>query len=254
MANRIPRNAPAALGQDVGNLFETAVLEGIRQEVEAKGHTVSAATLENGTGNKYQIDVVVFNPDKEPVIILDPKYIRYTKHNRDKGSWLCVAHYSLRKTFPSIRKSIAILGGRWSGPSIALIESFGVEVQEVPFPHMVNVLHRHGVEFDWPERDGGVTAKRGLEALRGLSSDEKRQIGTELVAGVIGNVNAAVVQVLNADMQTLGSRVSQVEVLLKTNQDEMMLRRYDSIVDSLRGMTELVADLDDVRGLLQRED
>lgn len=196
---------------------------------------------------------MVFSPAEEPIIIIAPKYIRYTKHNRDKGSWLCVAHYSLRKTFPSIRKSIAVLGDRWSDSSIALIESFGVEVQEVAFTHMVNVLGRHGVEFDWPERDGGVTARRGLEALRGLSGDEKRQIGAELVAGVIGNVNAAVVQVLNADVQTLGSRVSQVEILLKTDQDEMMLRRYDSIVDSLRGMTELVADLGDVRSLLQRE-
>ena len=247
-----PRNTAAALGQDVGNIFESAVLEGLRQEIEVRGHTVRPETLENGTGNSYQIDVVVFNSNNEPVIIIDPKYIRYTKHNRDKGSWLCVAHYNLRKTFPSIRKSIAVLGGRWSGTSRALIRSFGVEVQEVGFAHMVHVLGQHGVEFDWPERDGGVTARRGLETLRGLGDEGKSQIGAELIAGVIGNVRSAVAQVLDADTQTLSSRVSQVEVLLKTNRDEMVLLTYDSIVESLRGMTGLVADLGDISDLLQR--
>lgn len=127
-------NPASALGEAVGKLFEAAVLQGLAEVVAARGHTIRPARLRNGTGNVYQIDAVVFDVDDNPVIIIDPKYIRYTKHNRDKGSWLCVAHYNLRKTFPTIRKSIAVLAGRWSAPSRALIRSFGVETLEVPSP------------------------------------------------------------------------------------------------------------------------
>ena len=85
--------ATSALGQEVGKLFEQAVTESVREEVEARGHSIRPAKLKNGTGNVYQIDAVVFDANDDPVIIIDPKYIRYTKHNRDKGSWLCTAHY-----------------------------------------------------------------------------------------------------------------------------------------------------------------
>ena len=248
-----PRNAASAFGQDIGKLFEHAIIAGLQQEVERHNHTVRPETLQNGTGNAYQIDAVVFTPAGEPVIIIDPKYIRYSKHNRDKGSWLCVAHYNLRKTFPTIRKSIAVLAGRWSQPSKALIHSFGVEVLEVDFTHMVNVLGAHGIEFDWPERDGGVIARPGLTRFRSLSGLERSQIGDELIAGVIGDLRNAIVQVLEADMKSLPSRVSHVEVLLKTDRGEMMLRTYDSISDSIRGMVDLVADLGDISALLQRE-
>ena len=116
--------ATSALGQEVGKLFESAVIESVRDEVESRDFSIRPARLRNGTGNTYQIDAIVFDADEQPVIIIDPKYIRYTKHNRDKGSWLCVAHYNLRKTHRSIRKSIAALAGRWSAPSKAMIQSF----------------------------------------------------------------------------------------------------------------------------------
>jgi hypothetical protein len=137
----------------VGKLFEMAIIEGLREEVEARNHTIRPAKLTNGSGNSYQIDAVVFDDSGNPIIIIDPKYIRYTKHNRDKGSWLCVAHYNLRKTYPSIRKSIAVLGGRWSAPSKGLIRSFGVEILEVPFDKIAGVLAGRGIDFDWQESD-----------------------------------------------------------------------------------------------------
>ena len=129
----MPTNAASAFGEEIGKLFENAILKGLSETVKNRGCSIKPAKMKNGTGNIYQIDAVIFNKASKPIIIIDPKYIRYTKHNRDKGSWLCVAHYNLRKTFPSIRKSIAILAGRWSKPSIELIKSFGVEVLEVPF-------------------------------------------------------------------------------------------------------------------------
>ena len=243
-------NPAAALGEAVGKLFENAVTNGLRQDVENRDHTIRPAKLTNGTGNTYQIDAVVFDKNGNPIIIIDPKYIRYTKHNRDKGSWLCTAHYNLRKTFPSIRKSIAVLAGRWSVPSRALVRSFGVELMDVPFSRMVSVLREYGIDFNWAEKDK-ETPLRSWEVFSALETLDREAIGAEFTEGVMGDLRNAVNNVLDTDINSLPSRVSSVEILLKTDQDEMLLRTFDSIVASLQHMMQLVSDNPDISELLQ---
>ena len=242
-------NAGSALGEAVGKLFETAILEGLREEVEARNHTIQPAKLTNGSGNSYQIDAVVFDASGNPVIIIDPKYIRYTKHNRDKGSWLCVAHYNLRKTFPTIRKSIAVLGGRWSAPSKALIRSFGVEILEVPFDKIVNVLAGWGVNFDWQEKDREA-ASVAWEIYETLDAGDHEKIALEMTSDILEQLKSDVILVLETDMNAIPHRVSEVEVLLKTDQDEMLLLTFGSIADTLRAMARLVSDRPDISDLL----
>ena len=244
-------NPASALGQEVGKLFERSVLESIRAEVETRNHIVNPAKLRSGTGNQYQIDAVVFDADHAPIIIIDPKYIRYTKHNRDKGSWLCTAHYNLRKTHRSIRKSIAVLAGRWSEPSKALIQSFGVETLEVPFDHMVDVLKIHGVDFDWPESGGSSVARQSLNVFSNLSDDTKGKIGRDLVSGITAKLIEEVIQVLDTDIETIATRVDQVEILLKTSQGEMILSSFESVTDAMKALTDLVSDRPDIRAFIQ---
>ncbi len=243
--------AASALGQEVGKLFESAVLESVRDEVESRGYSIRPARLRNGTGNVYQIDAVVFDSDNQPIIIIDPKYIRYTKHNRDKGSWLCVAHYNLRKTHRSIRKSLAVLAGRWSNPSKALIRSFGVEALEVPFDHMANILRTYDVEFDWPEDKGELTARVSLENFSELDEDTKLEIGVKMVSGVSVSLQDGVVQVLDTDIDSMATRVAEVEILLKTNQGEMILSSFDSVPEAMKALTDLVSDKPDIRTFIQ---
>ena len=243
--------ATSALGQEVGKLFESAVLESVRDEVESRGYSIRPARLRNGTGNVYQIDAVVFDSDNQPIIIIDPKYIRYTKHNRDKGSWLCVAHYNLRKTHRSIRKSLAVLAGRWSNPSKALIRSFGVEALEVPFDHMANILRTYDVEFDWPEDKGELTARVSLENFSELDEDTKLEIGVKMVSGVSVSLQDGVVQVLDTDIDSMATRVAEVEILLKTNQGEMILSSFDSVPEAMKALTDLVSDKPDIRTFIQ---
>ena len=243
-------NPASALGEAVGKLFESAVVQGLRREVEARGYTIRPARLTNGTGNTYQIDAVVFDADENPVIIIDPKYIRYTKHNRDKGSWLCTAHYNLRKTFPTIRKSIAVLAGRWSEPSKALIRSFGVEILEVPFDGMVSVLGEYGVNFAWAEKDR-ETPRAAWDHFASLESDTHTAIASDLTEGIIDRLRTAVTQVLDAEISTLPTRISEVEVLLKTDRDEMVLLTFDSAAAALQAMARLVSDRPDISDLLE---
>ena len=244
--------AASALGQEVGKLFENAVLESVRAEVESRNHLTRPARLRNGTGNSYQIDAVVFDANEQPVIIIDPKYIRYTKHNRDKGSWLCVAHYNLRKTHTSIRKSISVLAGRWSAPSKKLIKSFGVETLEVPFDHMADTLQSYGVEFNWPESGGESVARQSLESFNNLSTDDKENIGKDMVSGISNRLVNEVIQVLDTDADSMATRVEQVEILVKTNQGEMILSSFQSVPDAMKALTDLISDKPDIRAFIQQ--
>ena len=239
-------NAASALGQAVGKLFEQAIITGLKATAAAHNCTIEPARLENGTGNRYQIDGVIFDAAKNPLALIDPKYIRYTKHNRDKGSWLCVAHYNLRKTYPSLRKSIAILAGNWSDPSIALIRSFGVEVFLVPFMDMVEVLQAYDVEFDWAEQDR-VTSRQSWERYQQLSPEECNAIGQEMTASVMPAVCNAVDTVLQLDIQSIPQRVTEVEVILKTNLNEMQVFSHPTVSEAIKALLDLVADRPDIR-------
>lgn len=244
--------AASALGQEVGKLFENAVLESVRTEVENRNHSIRPARLRNGTGNSYQIDAVIFDANEHPIIIIDPKYIRYTKHNRDKGSWLCVAHYNLRKTHTSIRKSIAVLAGRWSAPSKALIRSFGVETLEVSFDHMADTLKAYGVEFNWPESGGERVARKSLEVFSNLSDETKQKIGIEMVSSISDRLQQEVVQILDTDADSIATRVTQVEILVKTTQGEMVLSTFQSVPDAMKALTDLISDKPDIRAFIRK--
>lgn len=95
-------NPASALGEAVGKLIERNVTQAIRNMAAPLGYSVGPERMTNGEGNRFQIDCLVKDASGRPVVIADPKYLRYTKHNRDKGSWLCVAHHNLRKAYPSI--------------------------------------------------------------------------------------------------------------------------------------------------------
>lgn len=104
-------------------------------------------------GIQHNIDGIITNESMQPLVLLESKYIRYKKHNRDKGSWICNTHTALRKRYKSIRASIAILAGSWSKTSLAMIESADVAVFLISFDVIVDILKKYGVDFNWDEKD-----------------------------------------------------------------------------------------------------
>ena len=104
-------------------------------------------------GTAYSIDGIITNESMQPLVLLESKYIRYKKHNRDKGSWICNTHSALRRRYKSIRSSIAILAGSWSTTSLAMIKSADVAVFLISFDNIVNILKKYGVDFSWAESD-----------------------------------------------------------------------------------------------------
>jgi hypothetical protein len=152
-------NWASALGETIGKLIEDEIERTLKPVCTAKGYYYDRGgprpgirsgkklQMVNHSGNTYQLDAVIENPERWPVVLLESKYLRYKKHNRDKASWTCASHYSLRKTHPTVRKSIAVLSGNWSKPSKAFMESFGIELYEVPFESMCQVLGEYGITW-----------------------------------------------------------------------------------------------------------
>lgn len=233
-------NYAATLGEGVGRLFEEAVVRNVVPVVEDLGHTAMPEKMKNGSNNKYQIDLVVRDKNGKPVILIESKYIRYTKHNRDKGSWLCTAHYNLKKTHPSIRKLTAILAGNWSDPSLEMMRSFGVDPVRVEFGVFTSVLSKHGIQFNWDEKDK-ETPRKSLKKFEQLTSKQKQAIGDELISGVTEKIKNDIRNMLKADTPP-ERRVSNVEVVLRTDLNESIAYEFSTVHEALKQLANLTAD------------
>lgn len=246
----MPANPASALGEAAGKLFESAVFGVLERVVGKYGHTVQPQRLVNGTGNSYQIDAVISDSEGRPVVIVDPKYIRYTKHNRDKASWLCTAHYNLRKSHPTLRKSVAVLGGRWSAPSISLMQSFGVETLTVPFDHLCTAFDKASIQFDWHESDREVPAD-SFARFQKLSAQQLSEIAQSMIRPVKGQLAESVESVLRLDTALAPHLVSGVELLVKTELNEMVLFQEPTINAAIARLLQLMPDDVDVATLTQ---
>lgn len=129
-------NPGSALGEAIGALLEEEIHRILKPLAEASNCVyVSTGTsrigksakliLEDSDGNGYNVDSVIINHRFQPLVLIESKYIRYKKHNRDKASWICTAHTKLRERYGTVRKSIAVLMESWSKPSKRLLKFRG---------------------------------------------------------------------------------------------------------------------------------
>lgn len=251
----------SALGEAIGKLIESDVSRAVKEVADKYGLYTDMGglrpdkrkgvklTMINGSGNKYQLDTVVEDKDGRPLITIESKYLRYKKHNRDKASWTCTALYSLRKTYPTIRKSIAVLCGEWSRPSKALLKTFGVEVHEVAFSKIVDVLKQYKINFNWGEKDR-ETAKRAWATFTALDKREINSLSNELTKDVIPAIKKSIERTITADLSR-PKEIAEVEVLIKTSHDEYFAATFPAVNQAIKYLIELQTDKADVRDVLR---
>lgn len=254
-------NFASQLGEAVGIAVEAEIQRIIQETVAPYGLYVDVGgkrpdkrageklLMVNDTGTEYQIDLVVENKENEPLILVESKYIRYKKHNRDKASWTCVAHYKLRTTYPTIRKSIAVLMGNCSDPSKRLMNSFGVEIVEIPFSEMVAVLARAGIRFDWDEKDSR-TPRTSWRKWAALSTDRKRHIAQSILAGHADMIRSLVISAIESEAAP-AANVDRIELLLKTSDDEYHLKKFASVNETMQYLLGLTRDVENIKGKLK---
>lgn len=244
------QNPGSALGEAIGAEMEKALNEFLTILVESRGyHFLSKSPVKNKNGAQkkllmydnfgtaYNIDAVIANESMQPIILIESKYIRYKKHNRDKGSWVCTAHPAVRRRYDSIRSSIAVLAGNWSSTSLAMMKSFNINIFLVPFSRICELLAYYGIEFNWGEKDR-VTAQDAWEKYSNLTDDQKYKVGIEMVNVVKSELANLVLSILD---DTIERQVSRITIELHSNLGEVKSFEFPTVEQAVvfLNMTEL---------------
>lgn len=247
-------NPGSALGEAIGSIMEKAIANLVSESVKnyschyltsgvnkTKSGTVSKKLLMyDNYGNDYNIDGVITNEHMQPLILFESKYIRYKKHNRDKGSWICQAHSSVRKRYHSIRSSIAVLAGSWSATSMAMIKSYDINIFLIPFNEIVTILSQYDIEFDWGEKEIGK-AHIAWQKFSALTDDEKNQIGFKLIENISVNLTNLVDKILDDSLPRL---IDRITIEFTSNLGEVKVYEFQSLDEALEFLNN--KDLDSI--------
>ena len=236
---RAVANPGSALGEAVGASMEKALEKLVGRVADEYGyHYLTAGVrktkagriakkllMADNFGNEYDIDGVIANEHMQPLILFESKYIRYKKHNRDKGSWVCQAHSAIRKRYHSIRSSIAILAGSWSQSSIAMMQSHDINIFLIPFDFITATLARYGVDFEWGEKEK-EKARAAWEQFNTMSSRQKAEVGEAMIQVIKDRLLQRIEQILD---DTAVRRIDKVVLELVSNLGEVKVYEFDSV-------------------------
>lgn len=237
------QNPGSALGESIGAFLEIVLnkyLEDLVQQyacrliskgqVNNKTKNVTKLLLFDNFGTAYNIDAVIANEAMQPLILLEYKYIRYKKHNRDKGSWVCTAHTAIRKRYNSVRSSIAILAGSWSKSSIAMMKSHDINIFIIPFEKITELLKNHEIVFNWGEKERDVAVVSWTK-YNALSDEDKIAIAEEMVSDIKPDLEKAIELTLD---NTTKREVSKVTIEIHTNIGEVKVFEFLNVDEALK--------------------
>ncbi len=211
------------LAEDIGHHF---LSKGIRK---SKAGTQKKLLLYDKFGTEYNIDSVIADESMHPIILIESKYIRYKKHNRDKGSWICTAHPAIRRHYTSVRSSIAVLAGNWSLSSQAMMRSHDVNLLLIPFQSICDLLMVYGIDFNWAEKDR-ATAMKCWKAWVKLNDQQKDSVGMGMVNLVKPELEMLVMSILD---DKTPREIERVTIELSSNLGEVRAFEFDSVEDAI---------------------
>ena len=238
----IVSNYGSAIGEAIGASMEKA-LEVLLNKVADKynyyyltagvrktkaGNPPKKLLMFDNFGNDYDIDGVIANEAMQPLILFESKYIRYKKHNRDKGSWVCHAHSAIRRRYHSIRSSIAILGGSWSKSSLAMMKSHDINIFVIPFDFVCQELSAQGIDFTWEEK-GRDKAKEAWGKFDPLSEQDKLKIGQRMIEEIEEELCQLIDNILD---DSLVRKVDKVVIELVSNLGEVRVFEFGTVEEA----------------------
>jgi len=231
------QNPGSAIGEAIGALMEAAInefLAPLAQDQNARLLTKGPVSAKTGRptklimyddfATKYSIDGVIVNEENQPLILLESKYIRYTKHNRDKGSWVCHAHGKIRLRYSSVRSSIAVLAGNWSATSLKMMSTNNINLFVIPFDHIVTILAPRGIDFNWGEKDRHL-AVIAWNKYSAISEEEQGRIGRQMIEPIKSSLAQLVESTLRDDVPRA---IAKVVVEIYSNLGETKRFKFDS--------------------------
>jgi len=236
------QNPGSALGEAIGVEMEKALNALLTDFVEQfgyhflskipirqKGGKEKKLLMYDSFGTAYNIDAVIANESMQPIILIESKYIRYTKHNRDKGSWVCTAHPAVRRRYNSIRSSVAVLAGNWSSSSLAMMRSYDINIFLIPFSLICDLLAKYGIDFGWAEKDREA-AQTAWETFLALPDAEQAQIGVEMINTVKDELRELVLAILD---DTTVRKIDTVTIELHSNLGEVKVYTFPTLAQAI---------------------
>ena len=247
---KVVTNGGSAIGEAIGDLLEQQVHKTFK-EIEEKNHVYFLTSygktkagkeskkllLPDEHGNEYNMDGLVIDEHGIPLMLIESKYIRYKKHNRDKASWICNAHSAVRRFFPSIRSSVAVLAGNWSATSLAMLTSYGVSYFMVQFNEISEILKDYNVDFEWEENDYDK-ALNAWEVFSSLSEEDKQTIGERMINIIKEELVEYVETVLDDTV------IRELTTIVHTNKNEIFKYTFDNKEDAIEFLESFEGEFD----------
>ena len=249
-------NPGSALGEAIGAAMENSLRQTLAETADSNGcHYLTSGLRKTKSGKKakklllfdiygteYDLDGVIANEAMQPLILIESKYIRYKKHNRDKGSWVCHAHAAVRRRYQSVRSCVAILAGSWSKTSVAMMRSHDINIFLIPFDYICQLLAKVGVDFNWGEKEKDK-AYAAWEKYNQLTKAQQVYVGDEM-AGLIKKDLISIIESTLDDSITREIEVGKVIVELRSNLGETKVLEFDSPEEAMTFLEE--EDLDSI--------
>lgn len=226
-----------------------ALLAGIANEhcfyyIGTNSHTHKAGAkpkkllLHDCYGGKHALDGIIANESMEPIIIFECKYLPYKNRQQEITAQICTAHSAVRRRYHSIRSSIAVLAGSWSGSSIAMMKSNDINIFQIPFSHIVDLLRARQIDFAWGEKEK-EKAYQAWNSYNQLSPIEQQQIGEEMIAIIRDPLVLLVEKILDDKAKR---EVEKVVIEIISNLGEVKIFEFDSVEEAVDFLNE--EDLD----------
>jgi hypothetical protein len=236
-------NPGSALGEAIGALMEKAlqkllidiseehgchyITSGVRKT--KSGKVYKKLLMYDNFGNEYDIDGVIANQALQPLIVIESKYIRYKKHNRDKGSWVYHAHSAIRRHYHSIRSSIAILAGNWSKSSLAMMKSNDINIFIISFDLICDLLDKQKIDFRWVENDI-EKARAAWIRFNALKERQKLYIGEAMIMRIKDELVSMIQNILD---NTIEREIEKVVLELVSNLGEVKVFEFNNVDEAI---------------------
>ena len=229
------KDASSALGQQMGALFDEAVLD-LLHELSAilefelvsppKGKHLQHLTPIHGIPK--QIDhIIAAKGQSDPLVVVELKWLKDSRHIYDKGGWI-EGLAKVKQGNPTVRGALALLAGHWSPKIIQQLE-FGGGVRAIVMlnvDEMYSLLRQYGVDIQIDkERNAIANAEAALEHFTKLSGTPRAQIKKQIAAKGRAEVEKALRHFLTP-VEKLA--VTSIEVSLKTNQGNVFTKEFAS--------------------------
>jgi hypothetical protein len=223
--------AGRAFGQKLGKLLEDEIhrivqdcLYGTDFEFIPKGR------LTDLYGKPCTHDGLIVDHQGNPYAVIESKVIQKAKHATEKAAKIVREHLDLKRAYPTLRSSIAVLAGDFTPEPLRMVEASGANVLFIPQEHLALSCRNYGIEILWEDRDAAQAAPAALKRYNALTQEERKALG-QLIVQPIAEQLRTVVQAAIADVPENPVRRVWVDIFFQRG--EIAHHEFDSIEEAL---------------------